>query len=171
MATGPATYSGDPGASDLDQVRFLLGDTDVEGDNPLFSNAEILWGISAWGPLYGSDIMVAALLAENAAAAYAQQASYSADGVSISFGAIGDALRLLAASLKNQYAMSTQPGVVIEAGGVNVGEGKISGTKNFMFGIGMDDNPEAGIQDFGGDSPRDWPSYGDYAGAPGESGP
>ena len=159
MATGPATYSGDPGNSDLDQVRFLLGDTDVAGDAALFSDAEITWGVNAWGPLYGSDILVAAMLAENAAAAYAQSASYSADGVSVSFGPVGDALRQLAASLKNQYAMSTQPGVIIEAGGITPGEGLLSNTKAFMFGIGMDDDPAAGQQDFGGESPRDWPSY------------
>jgi hypothetical protein len=171
MATGPATYSGNPASSDLDQVRFLLGDTDVSGDNALFSNAEIQWAINSWGPLYGSDFLVAAMLAENAAAAYAQEATYSADGVSVSFGPIGDSLRALALSLRNQYAMSTQAGVMPEAGGMTVGEGKIAGTKNFMFGIGMDDDPSAGQQDWGGDAPRDWPSYGDYAGAPGESGP
>lgn len=162
MASGPATYSGDPGASDLDQVRFLLGDIDCAGDAALFSDAEIQWAVNTWGPLYGSNILTAAQLAENAAAQYAQSASYSADGVSISLGPVGDQLRTLAASLKNQYAMSSQAGVIIEAGGINVGEGKIGGTKNFMFGIGMDDDPEAGQQDFGGDSPRDWPSYDSY---------
>lgn len=171
MASGPATYSGDPSSSDLDQVRFLLGDTDVSGDSALFSNAEIAWGISVWGPLFGSNILVAAQLAENAAAQYAQQASYSADGVSVTFGPIGDSLRALGATLKNQYAMAAQAGVAIEGGGINVGEAMVAGTKNFMFGIGMDDAPDAGQQDFGGDSPRDWPSYGDYFGAPGESGP
>jgi hypothetical protein len=68
MASGPATYSGNPANSDLDQVRFLLGDTDVDGGNALFSDQEIQWGVNVWGPLYGSDILVAAQLAENAAA-------------------------------------------------------------------------------------------------------
>lgn len=157
------TYSGSPGDSDLDQVRFLLGDTDVSGQatTALFSNEEITWAIGAWGPLYGSDFLVAAQLAENAAAQYAQQASYSADGVSVTFGPIGDSLRALAVSLRNQYAMSRQAGVLLEAGGMKDGEGMIPGTKPFAFGVGMDDSPEAGRQDFGGDSPRDWPAYGD----------
>lgn len=167
------TYSGDPGASDLDQVRFLLGDTDVSGGatTALFSDQEIAWGVNSWGPLYGSDIMVAAQLAENAAAAFAQQASYSADGVSVTFGPIGDSLRALAASLKNQYAMASQVGVLPEAGGMTVGEGMVPGTKSFMFGIGMDDSPEAGQQDFGGESPRDRLTYDEYYGDPGASGP
>jgi hypothetical protein len=163
----PATYSGDPANSDLDQVRFLLGDTDVS--NALFQDAEINWGISVWGPLYGSDFLVAAQLAENAAAYYAQQAAYSADGVSLSFGPIGDALRAVAARLKNQYAMAAQAGVMVDAGGVSWGDGKIPGTRNFAFGMKMDDDPAAGQQDFGGD----WPSVyneGEW-GAPGESGP
>lgn len=167
MATGTASYSGDPSSSDLDQVRFLLGDTDVDG-NQLFSDAEIQWAINAWGPLYGSNILTAAQLAENAAAQYAQNASYSADGVSVTLGPVGDQLRALSASLKNQYAMSAQAGVIIEAGGMTPDEGLIPGTKNFMFGIKMDDDPEAGQQDFGGDWPGRW--NGPW-GAPGESGP
>lgn len=160
MASGPATYSGNPGDSDKDQVRFLLGDTDVTPqEDALFSDAEINWAVSAWGPLYGSDLMVAAMLAETAAAQYAQQASYSADGVSVTFGPIGDALRQLAASLKAQYSAASAPGVVIEAGGFMMGEGTIPGTKPFMFGIGMDDDPAAGQQDFGGDSEFDYPLY------------
>lgn len=159
MTTGQATYSGDPSASDLDAVRFLLGDTDCSGDNALFSDSEIEWAINTWGPLYGSNFLTAAVLAENAAAAYAQQASYSADGVSVTFGPIGDSLRALGAALRAQYAMASQAGVAVEAGGMTAGEGKLGGIKNFAFGIGMDDDYSAGQQDFGGDSPRDYPSY------------
>lgn len=159
MTTGQASYSGDPSASDLDAVRFLLGDTDCSGDNALFSDAEIKWAISMWGPLCGSDFLTAAMLAENAAAAYAQQASYSADGVSISFGPIGDSLRALAAALRSQYAMGAQAGMLPEAGGMTAGEGKLDGIKNFAFGVGMDDDPNGGQQDFGGESPRDFPTY------------
>jgi hypothetical protein len=164
----PSTYSGDPATSDLDQVRFLLGDTDVS--NALFTDAEIQWGVNVWGPLYGSDILVAAQLAENAAAAYAQQATYSADGVSVTFGPIGDALRAVAASLKNQYAMAAQSGVMPDAGGVTPGEGMIPNTRNFMFGIRMDDNPSAGQQDFGGEWPADFYNESTW-GAPGEWSP
>lgn len=171
MATGPATYSGNPGNSDLDQVRFLLGDTDVSTQEAaLFSDAEIQWGINVWGPLYGSDILVAAQLAENAAAQYAQSASYSADGVSVSLGPVGDSLRKLAATLKNQFAMAAQAGVQPDAGGVFWGDGKDPGTRNFMFGIRMDDDPSAGAQDFGGDWPNEYYGEGQW-GAVGESSP
>ena len=167
------TYSGDPSASDLDEVRFLLGDTDVSGGatTALFSDQEITWGINTWGPLFGSNLLTAAQLAENATAAYAQESSYSADGVSVSLGPIGDSLRALALTLKNQYAMSCQAGVLIEAGGMTEGEGMIPGTKPFAFGVGMDDAPDATRQDFGGDGPRDWPNTDVNYGAPGVSGP
>ena len=133
---------------------------------------EAAWRLSQSNPRADFDLrhwIELAQLAENAAAYYAQQAAYSADGVSLSFGPIGDALRAVAARLKNQYAMAAQAGVMVDAGGVSWGDGKIPGTRNFAFGMKMDDDPAAGQQDFGGD----WPSVyneGEW-GAPGESGP
>lgn len=141
------SYSGDPASSDLDEVRFLIADTD-EAD-ALFQDAEIKYAIAKWTPLYGSNLYTAAVLLDTAAAQYAQQASYSADGVSVTMGAVGDQLRAMAASLRAQYEAQAAAGVAIEAGGMNVGEGKIPGTRDFMFGIGMDDDPEAGRQDWG----------------------
>lgn len=146
------TYSGNPADNDLDEVRFLLGDTDVS--NPptscLFADGEIDYAIAKWGPIYASNLFTASVLAMTAAAQYAQNASYSADGVSVSLGPVGDQLRALAASLRLQWQQSTQAGVLPSGGGATVWDVPDPDVRTFMFGIGMDDDPAAEPQDFGG---------------------
>ena len=48
------TYSGNPAASSLDQVRFLIGDTDTS--DQLISDEEILWSITNNGSAYAAAI-------------------------------------------------------------------------------------------------------------------
>lgn len=50
-----ATYSGDPSASPLDEVRFLLSDTDTTA--PLLSNAEITYLLAQ----NGQNVLIAAI--------------------------------------------------------------------------------------------------------------
>lgn len=66
--TPAATYSGDPADTDLDQVRFLLRDTDTAA--PLLTDTEIEWLLTEWG-----DTRQAARAgAETLAARFAQSA-------------------------------------------------------------------------------------------------
>ena len=51
------TYSGDPSASNLDEVRFIIGDTDE--NDPLLSNEEIMYRVNADG---GRTVTAAAIL-------------------------------------------------------------------------------------------------------------
>lgn len=48
------TYSGDPGTSTRDLVRFLLSDTNSA--SPLFEDAELDYLITIWGDAYTSAI-------------------------------------------------------------------------------------------------------------------
>lgn len=59
------SYSGDPSNSNLDETRFLLGDTDF--DNQLFSDSEVLYAIGR----RGNPTAAAATLARTAAAKFA----------------------------------------------------------------------------------------------------
>ena len=52
---GTVTYSGDPTASSLDKVRFLVGDTNTA--DPQLSDEEILWLISSQGNIYNAAAM------------------------------------------------------------------------------------------------------------------
>jgi hypothetical protein len=74
------TYGGDPAASPLEEIRFLVGDTD--STRPLLSDEEIDYVIAKWDPLYGSTTLNAAVCCEVIAGHYAREISVSADGVS-----------------------------------------------------------------------------------------
>jgi hypothetical protein len=139
-----------PGVTDKDTIRFLLQDTDPHGaDEWLISDEEIQWSYETWYPVYNSHYYVAATLADTIAARYAKEATYSADGVSVSLGPVGDQFRALAASLRSQDK-SLHVGGMPDVGGMAPGEAMEPGTKPFSFGKGIHDDIEVGRQDYGG---------------------
>ena len=155
------TYSYDvPGASDKDTIRFLLQDTDPhDAEEWQLTDEEIEYAYDTWYPLYHSHEYVAAVLADTIAARYAREASYSADGVSVSLGQVGDQYRMLASSLREQDRQ-LHVGALVDAGGITPNEPLEPDTKPFAFGKGMHDNLEAGAQDYGGVYPPDIPVTG-----------
>ena len=130
----------------IHEVRFMLRDTVDEGH--YLEDEEIQYTLTAWMPIYDSTTYVASVLAENIAAAYAAEAHYSADGVSVSLGPVGEQFRRLATSLRQQYQAQRIGGVPI-AGGMEKGDRRDESTKNFAFGTGMHDYIDAGPQDYG----------------------
>jgi hypothetical protein len=158
-----ATYSYDvPGASDKDTIRFLLQDTDPHAAGEwLVTDEEIQWAYDTWYPLYNSHNYVAATLADTIAARYAREASYSADGVSISLGPVGEQYRALAASLREQDKQ-LHVGGYPDVGGIAPDEQLQPGTKPFSFGKRMHDNIEAGPQEYGGIYPPEQYPGGGY---------
>lgn len=143
------SYAG-PGTNTKDTVRFLIQDVDPHGAQEWFvTDEEIEWAYQTWYPLYHSESYVAAFVAETIAARYAREASYSADGVSISLGPVGDQFRALAASLREQHR-SGLVGSAPDVGGMSPYEQLEPDTKPFAFGKGIHDNIEAGVQDLGG---------------------
>ena len=148
------TYDG-AGTTDKDTVRFLLQDIDpYNAQEWLVSDEDIQWAYDTWFPLYNSLEYVAASVADTIAARYAREASYSADGVSVSLGPVGDQYRQLAASLRQQY-QAQLVGTVPDAGGMSPNEPLLPDTKPFAFGKGLHDNTEAGNQEYGGIYPPD----------------
>jgi hypothetical protein len=150
------TYSYDgAGTTDKDTLRFLIQDIDPHGaEEWQLTDEDIQWAYDTWFPLYNNLYYVAATLADTVAARYAREASYSADGVSVSLGPVGDQYRALAASLREQYK-SALVGTTVDAGGMTPDEGLLPGTKPFSFGKGLHDSVEAGPQEFGGVYPPD----------------
>jgi len=65
------TYSGDPGASTLDEVRFLIQDTDT--DDQLLQDEELNYLIDSYGDPYSAA--VAAVVSLIAAAARSEEES------------------------------------------------------------------------------------------------
>jgi hypothetical protein len=141
------TYSGDPSTSDIDAIRFYVQDTDV--DDKLISDEEIDYLIGQWTPVYGSNIMVAAMCAEAIAAKFTREVAYSADGVSVGVEALQQKYDTLASSLRDQYKQyDIGAGPVLS--GVMYSDTLDPGIRPTMFGVGMNDNVRAGNQDFGG---------------------
>lgn len=143
------TYQG-PGVTEKDTVRFLLQDT-TESE-ALVSDEEIQYAITTWLPLYGTLPFVASTIADTIAARYAREASYSADGVSVSLGPVGDQYRMLAASLREQHRALLVGGFP-DVGGMTPGEQTDEAIAAFAFGTQMHDSIEVGQQDFGGKQP------------------
>jgi hypothetical protein len=150
------TYSYDgAGTTDKDTLRFLIQDTDPHAVGEWqVTNEEVQWAYDTWFPVQPSLYYVAATLADTIAARYAREASYSADGVSISLGPVGDQYRALAASLREQHKALLVGGIP-DVGGMTPGEQLEPDTKPFSFGKGMHDDIEAGRQDYGGIYPPD----------------
>jgi len=151
------TTSYDPELTeDKDVIRFLLQDTDPEGTDEWFvQDEEIEYMITVWKDRYGTLEWVAAMIADTIAARYAREVSYSADGVSINMGPVGQQFRELAASLREQHRSSLVGGFP-DVGGVSPYEGPLQDVKPFSFGTGMHDDLSAGRQDYGN---RDFPEY------------
>lgn len=141
------SYSGDPSASDLDEVRFLIQDTNAA--RVLLSDTEINYLIDKWTPLYASNVYVASKAAEAVAAKYTGEVTYSADGVSIDGSALQTKYNQLAATLRSAYDAEAFA-ADISVGGVLYGETLDPSIKPLSFGKGMHDNARAGDQDMGG---------------------
>ena len=151
------SYSGDPSFSDVDAIRFLVGDTN--SDDELLSDSEIEWLLDQWLTRYDSVTYVAAVAAETIAGKFAREVTVSADGVSVGSSELQSKFEQLATSLRDQYKAEIVAGAP-DAGGVLWGETYDTTIKPLSFSKGMHDNREAGMQDYGGthvsEIPPEW---------------
>lgn len=140
------SYSGDPADSDLDEVRFLLGDTATPS---LLTDEEIEYLIAKLETTYSDMTAVASYGAEAIATRYAGEVTISADGVSYSGEQLQDKYCKLASDLRAQYERLQARGAEAYAGGTNVWDLWPRDVVPLNFGIGMHDNIRAGNQRYG----------------------
>jgi hypothetical protein len=133
-----------PEDSDKDQVRFYIGDVDV--DRPMLSDEEIQFLLDSWLPVHGSVLMVSAVACEVLAGRFAREVSVSADGVSVSVSELQGKYELLATSLRDQ-ARAQMAGSPILPGLLGVEPDPT--IPPLVFGVGFMDNHLAGRQDYG----------------------
>jgi uncharacterized protein YegL len=95
------TYSGDPNTSDLDAVRFLIGDTDPT--NVEFQDAEINWEIQNEVNIYRAG----SVLASDAAAKYSKIASKSVGDLHVQYGELAKNFEALSTTLNARSARRT----------------------------------------------------------------
>lgn len=143
------SYSGDPGDSTKDAVRFHMQDTDSTDE--LMTDEEIAYLIDQWYDKYPSPIFVAAMACETLSAKFAREVSVSADGVSVGAQELQTKYSELAASLRDQYKMGVDGGAP-ESFGNNWGEEFDQSIKPLSFSVNQFDNPQVGGQNYGGTS-------------------
>lgn len=93
------TYSGNPGASELDEVRFLIQDTDAE--DPIVQDEEILFMLAE----EGSPLSAAAGLAQVLAFRYARACDTAIGDYRVSLSGIAERYRVLAKELSGKAGL------------------------------------------------------------------
>lgn len=130
------TYSGDPADGDVNQLRFILQDTDPAF--PLLTNEELVWLTGAWMPLYDSLTFVASIAAATISRKFTGLVSVSADGVSVNVSELTARYTEMAKALRREYKDSL------------IGGGPVwNDEQPRRFKVGLHDAIEVGMQDFG----------------------
>jgi len=144
------SYDG-PGASEKDEVRFWIQDTDPTDE--ILADEEIEYLLSKWLPIHFSVVFVASIAAEVIAARFAREVSVSADGVSVGASELLARYQQLAVKLRDQAREDLSAGAIPDFGGVMFDPTHDSGIKPLVFGIGFMDNYEVGRADYGNYDP------------------
>jgi len=110
------TYSGNPGASNNDAVRFRLGDIDTT--RQLLSDEEIAYLLSSTS---NSVLQAAATGARQLAARFGRMPSVNIDGFSVDYSAMARQFNELAANLEDEDRRAGD-GVPAYAGGISVAD-------------------------------------------------
>jgi hypothetical protein len=141
------TYSGDPATSDRDELRFIVQDTRVE--LPLLLDEELDYLIAEWMSRYDSITYVAAIAAQIISRKFAGIVTVSADGVSVNTSELSARYKEMAAGLRDEYK-AAQVGAEVDITNLLVGHTPDPSIKPLHFALNLHDNPEAGMQDYGG---------------------
>lgn len=137
MVCRQATYSGDPSTSKKDEVRFWLGDTNV--DRPLFFDSEVEYVVQK----IPNTRMAAASLLEIKAQEFARKADIRVGDVSKSYSKAADSMKKFADSLKDDALKNCRP---FFGGLTKSGKLELAGDSDAIqpqFFIGQTDNPFA----------------------------
>lgn len=129
------SYSGDPSSSQKDEVRFLLGDTDVA--NQLISDEEIAYLLTK----YSSPLGAAAHGARAIAAKLTSVVDEKTGDISVSNSKLASQYRDLAEQLQGQIG---ETDIMVYAGGISesdvLSNEQDTDRVDGEFEIGMDDD-------------------------------
>ena len=149
---GTFSYSGQPGGSSVDTVRFLVGDTD--STEPLLSDEEITWLDTTWGGK-GSYYYTASMAAKAIAAKFAREVTTTSDGQTVNADNLQQKYLTMATQLMAQHDTLLGAGAIVEVGGIDIWAFPDPTITSPAFGTQMHDSHEAG--------PQDWGDYGNNA--------
>ena len=150
------TYSGNPSESEVEAIRFLIGDTEME--EPLLTDEEITYLSSLW-TLEWSVYWTAAMACDAIAAKFAREVTFNSDSQTISTSELQQKYLTMAEKLRALHHAQMAGGFV-DVGGITKGELLDPTVLPLAFGRGMHDDIEAGNQDLG--NYRKHPPVGGY---------
>lgn len=143
------TYSGDPGASSRDELRFLIADTDDPG---ILTDVELDYLLAKWLPVYGSVTYTAAVAAAGLARKFAGVTDVSADGVSVSLAGLSTQYVAMAQGLRAEYEQERDVGGLVLIDNLLADTSFDPSIEPLEFAMRLMDNRLAGRQDYGGDN-------------------
>lgn len=144
------TYSGTPGTSQKDEVRFWT--QDVVSNRQLLSDEEIDYLVAKWFEQSASIIYVASVAAEVIAAKCAAEVAVSADGVSVNLSELQTKYIQLAMRLRDQAKLELNDDIDLPDDYLYDPALDLS-LEPLVFGVGFMDNWEVGRSDYGHYSP------------------
>jgi len=140
------TYDGAPGATPVDTIRFLTGDTDES--EYFLEDAEINWLYQEW-IAKGTPYYVAAMACDAISAKLAREVTINSDGQTLSLDQLQEKYSRLSQQLREQHEDALVGGSSLYAGGMEADKRLYPDVAPLAFGTRMHDNPEAGRQDYG----------------------
>lgn len=141
---GAWTYSEDPSTTLVDEVRFLLQDTDPS--LPLLTDLEVQFQVDTWMVQYDSTLMVAAMTAGLIASKFAGLVSVSADGVSVQVGDVSAKYADMAVRLRKAHETFMAVGGETDIENLLIDFQLDPSIRPLNFSVGGMDNPRAGLQ-------------------------
>lgn len=143
------SYSGDPSTTMMDAVRFWAQDTDTSFW--LLTDTEYGYLIDFVTLTTNDDpIWIASVACTVIAAKFTREVSVNADGVSVDVGSLQQKYRELAMTLRDAYD-ETHGNLEIPSNTIyaHTNGANDPSIPPLLFGVGMNDNFEAGRQDYG----------------------
>lgn len=132
------SYSGNPGSSSLDLVRFLIQDTDIS--DQLLSNEEINYLIGAYGDPYSAAIAAVGTLIAQASRVQSESKAVADLSISITSGARLQQWRELLDHLKAERFRLNPAAPVINANAIVPTVERVEEDESTDFVIGQMDN-------------------------------
>lgn len=144
------SYSGDPSSGEIDELRFLIQDTDP--NFRLLADHELQYLIDMWLQRYDSLAYVGSVAAAIISRKFAGIVNVSADGVSVNTADLAERYREMAENLRDEYRAGGV-GATVNIDNVMIGMRHDPSIQPLVFGMRLHDNPAAGQQDYGGWAP------------------
>lgn len=132
------TYSGDPGASALDEVRFLIQDTDTA--DQLLSDEELAYLIAAYDDAYGAAVAAVGILIATASRVVEESKTVGDLSLSVKSGARLAQWQALMDSLKAERFRRYPAAPVANANALLPTSKRVTEDEGTDFVVGQMDN-------------------------------